>query len=270
MLLAGSVMALFAAFLWMSYTRHPHGGTGQLPVIAADKTPVKVKPDQPGGMDIPFQDTTVYDELGQGRQKGGAGATEHLLEPPEEPLPKPEAAPADATPPATPLPAAEGQTSMDQQLPAPAAPATQDTAPAAPSTDEAALAPPEPAAAATAPSTDLLLPPPPPVKPSPPAVIPRLSAPAVIKPIAAPVPVAGGGMVQLGAFRDEATANQQWIALKAAHKDELGGLSPVVERADLGDKGIWYRLKAGPLGPDEARQTCVSLKNQGATCFVAK
>jgi hypothetical protein len=42
-----------------------------------------------------------------------------------------------------------------------------------------------------------------------------------------------------------------------AHPDALGGLTPRFERADLGSKGVWFRLKAGPvLSQTQAREVC--------------
>ena len=84
----------FGWLIWKSY-RHHHITTasGQPPVITADPAPVKVKPEHPSGTDIPYRDTTVYDELAQGKQKSQTPPIEHLLQPPEEPMQKPVAAP---------------------------------------------------------------------------------------------------------------------------------------------------------------------------------
>ncbi len=269
------VLLAFVSFLWTSYARHRHAGSGQIPVITADPMPVKVKPDQPGGMDIPFQDTTVYEELDQNKQKHGPGATEHLLQTEEEPMPKPE-------PEAAPAPDASAAPEAKDAPQPPATPAPADTTTPADisdkpaDTNEAVLAPPPPSTAtpatpAPAPAaSDLLLPPPPPAKPAQHMSAAAVATPAAVpKPAASALPTPGSGpMIQLGAFRDEATASQEWQKLTAAHASELAGLSPTIERADLGPKGIWYRLKSGPLDPDEARQACVSLKAASVSCIV--
>ena len=40
-------------------------------------------------------------------------------------------------------------------------------------------------------------------------------------------------------------------------------MSPVIKRADLGDKGVYYRAMVGPFGtPEEASQFCGSLKTR--------
>jgi len=59
----------------------------EIPVIRAVEGPVKVRPENPGGMLIPDRDKLVYDRL-----KGESADTtvERLLPPPEAPLPVPE------------------------------------------------------------------------------------------------------------------------------------------------------------------------------------
>ena len=279
-LVAGSAVILFAGFMWISYTRHPHLRPGEVPIISADTGPIKTKPDDPGGMDIPFKDTTVYEELGGSKTHRTSTATEHLLQPPEQPLPKPEApsAPVPAAPPkaadAAPAPNAD-------ILPLPPAEPGAESAPAASDPDAAALAPleaPQTDASTAAPApppasppdAGTLLPPPPPSKP--PHAEKPLSATVAVTPAAKPSPAAstsGNYAVQLGAFKDEAMATAEWQRLKAAHPEVLGSLSPLVERADLGAKGIWYRLKAGPLPQDTAKKTCVTLKSANVTCIPA-
>jgi hypothetical protein len=122
------VMALFAGGVWFAYvqgTRHPAvtapGGGEAVPVLRADTTPTKVKPDQPGGMVIPDQNVSLYND---GKPTGPA--VEKLLPAPEQPMPRP-APVAPAPPPASAI----------------AAPADADTPPAA-----AAKPPAKPATAA--------------------------------------------------------------------------------------------------------------------------
>ena len=47
------------------------------------------------------------------------------------------------------------------------------------------------------------------------------------------------------------------------------GKTPDVERADLGDKGIYYRLRLGPFASrDAAADYCLGLKDRGQDCIV--
>ncbi len=51
----------------------------------------------------------------------------------------------------------------------------------------------------------------------------------------------------------------------------LGSRSPVIKRADLGDKGVYYRAMVGPFGSaDEATQFCGNLKTAGGQCVVQR
>src|SRR5436309_5060520 len=66
-LLAVCAMAVFAGGLWFAYvqgTRHPAvGGSGDaVPLLRADDRPTKVRPDQPGGMAIPDQNVSLYND----------------------------------------------------------------------------------------------------------------------------------------------------------------------------------------------------------------
>ena len=75
-------------------------------------------------------------------------------------------------------------------------------------------------------------------------------------------------MLQLGAFENQELANGAWATFRSRY-EVLSQLAPDVQRADLGAKGIVYRLRAGPFA-DRAAATdaCVQLKAAGANCFV--
>jgi hypothetical protein len=73
--------------------------------------------------------------------------------------------------------------------------------------------------------------------------------------------------VQLAAFPNEDDAHAAWRALKAAHPDAFAGLTPTFERADLGPKGVWVRLKVGPVAsPEDARRTCAAAGVKALWC----
>ena len=51
----------------------------------------------------------------------------------------------------------------------------------------------------------------------------------------------------------------------------LGDRSPVIRRADLGEKGIYYRALVGGFGSEEeAKQFCSSLKAAGGQCLIQR
>lgn len=77
--------------------------------------------------------------------------------------------------------------------------------------------------------------------------------------------------VQLGSFRHESEVHQQWQFIQKKYKDVLGDVKYWSEKADLGSKGIFYRLKVGPYKSEEAaRETCHSLSERNQGCFFVK
>ena len=81
----------------------------------------------------------------------------------------------------------------------------------------------------------------------------------------------GGYMVQVASQKNEADAQASYRALQGKYPAVLGSRSPQIKRADLGDKGVYYRAMVGPFGsPDEASQFCGSLKTAGGQCVVQR
>ena len=77
-------------------------------------------------------------------------------------------------------------------------------------------------------------------------------------------------MVQLGALKNDADARAEWNRIHAANKDVLGGFSSDIVRVDLGAKGIFWRLRAGPMGEAEARTVCAQLAKRNQGCIIAR
>ena len=90
------VMALFSGGLYFAYvqgTRHPAviaKTEGGVPLLRADDRATKIRPDQPGGMAIPDQNVSLYNE------KPGGPSVEKLLPSAEQPMPRPAPAPREA------------------------------------------------------------------------------------------------------------------------------------------------------------------------------
>ncbi|MGZ5872553.1 MAG: SPOR domain-containing protein [Bradyrhizobium sp.] len=81
----------------------------------------------------------------------------------------------------------------------------------------------------------------------------------------------GGYLVQVSSQRSEADAQASFRALQGKFPSVLGSHVPLIRRADLGEKGIYYRAMVGPFNsPDEASQLCGSLKSAGGQCVVQK
>lgn len=86
-----------------------------------------------------------------------------------------------------------------------------------------------------------------------------------------PVPAAGGTRIQLASVRSPEAAREEWDRLKRDNPDLLGKLTANAVRADLGEKGIYYRVEAGPLTDKAAAdRLCKALKARGFGCGLVK
>jgi sporulation related protein len=95
------------------------------------------------------------------------------------------------------------------------------------------------------------------------------SAPVATAPAAAPA--AGGYAVQVTSQRSEAEAQTEFKSLQAKFPGQLGNRQPLIHRADLGDKGTFYRALVGPFASSEAAAAmCSNLKAAGGSCIVQK
>ena len=255
------VIGGFGAISWYAYDLgRRSGGSSVAPLIVADGRPTKVRPDDPGGKVIPDQDKLVYE-----RPRGGPspGEAERLLPPPETPLPRPPA-PIMAAPAPAPV----------LQAPVPQAPILQAPVPQV-------TPPAEARRAAAPPATTPLVLAPPVAPPAPGLATP--AAPTLALPVPAPTlaqqrqtaearPAAGGAFkVQIAATRSDADAHATWTRLQAANRDLLGSLALSVQRADLGERGTFYRVQAGGLADTSAAQSlCTALKARKVDCMVVR
>jgi hypothetical protein len=79
----------------------------------------------------------------------------------------------------------------------------------------------------------------------------------------------GGYVVQVASQKNEADAQAAYRALQGKYPAVLGSHSSFVKRADLGEKGVFYRAMIGPFASkDEATQLCGNLKTAGGQCLI--
>jgi hypothetical protein len=251
---------------WRFMGNRPSAGAG-IPVIKADERPIKVRPDDRGGMQVPNQDKLVYERMdGEPEAK-----TERLLAPPEQPMPPPRpvaAAPEPVAAPPPSAPAVPAPPSRGPGAPAPAAaprtvvassPLPAAEAPAyTPMDNRAAPAPAPQAAPVAAPA------------PAPAAApAPQVAAQVAALPHRAPPP-AGDYVVQLGAVRSADAADKEWTRIQHADAEQLAGLKPDIVRVELEGKGTFWRVRAGPLTEPAARSLCQELSQRNQGCIVAR
>ena len=230
----------FSAIVWYSFTKGQDENQDALvPLIKAENRPIKVRPEKPGGMEVPNQDKLVYSRMNPGELPP---PVEKLLPLPETPVAKPAAPPEDES---------TGKAKKVAEAP-----------PTAPKEEEPAAAK-SPAESA-------------PVLPAPKIAGRKMdkNEEAMAKAgaeLAVIAPALGGYSIQLVALRSRDRAQEHWRKLRKAHGDILGQLTHTVVTADLGDRGTFYRLRAGRL-PDRAaaERLCARLAARKVGCLVVK
>jgi hypothetical protein len=285
------VVGVGAAFAYRTYVSVPR--SGEPPIIKADAGPTKIVPaPSDGTAKLPDRMAT-----GDGAEKivpreeapvdVNAKSGPRVVFPPLNPNSNPPSAASvapGAPPPAT---AANGTipnneprkiktlTVRGDQPDGAALPVTQAQPPSAKPvpaarTTAAPGAPRSPPSAANASANaPLSLAPQGAAQPAPPAE-PQTRV-AATNPVQAAPATGGGYLVQVSSQRNETDAQASYRALQGKFPAVLGSRSPVIKRADLGDKGVYYRAMVGPFGTsDEASQFCGSLKSAGGQCVVQR
>jgi hypothetical protein len=289
--LALAVLGTGAAFAYRTYVGSPRGG--EPPIIKADTGPTKVVP-TPLDANAKLPDRM---SPGDGTEKivpreeapvdVNAKSGPRVVFPPLNQNANPPLASSVA--PGTPPPASASNGTMPNNEPrkiktfsVPGDGTNGATAPVATSAPPAAK-PPGAAARAAVPGVAATRSPPAanaPLSLSPqaaaqpaPAAEPRTRVAATTpEPAAAASSGASGGyLVQVSSQRNEADAQASFRALQGKFPAVLGSRAPLIKRADLGEKGVYYRAMVGPFGsPDEASQFCGSLKTAGGQCVVQR
>lgn len=96
----------------------------------------------------------------------------------------------------------------------------------------------------------------------------RQIADAVKEKVASVKPSAGAaGTVQLGAYRSESEAKTSWGRISKKFSTQLSGADSNIIKADLGAKGVFYRLRVKVA---DAKGTCATLSAQSQPCMVVK
>ncbi|MEM7652018.1 MAG: SPOR domain-containing protein, partial [Pseudomonadota bacterium] len=87
-----------------------------------------------------------------------------------------------------------------------------------------------------------------------------------------PEPAVNGNFrVWIASFRAEEQAAREWSLIMEQHQNIFGGMQPEFRQVDLGDKGLWYRVVAGPFAARAGAETACStlrLSNPAAFCRI--
>lgn len=233
-----AAIASFGSVVWWAHNQDVKaGGKGLEPlVVQAPTTPARIKPENAGGLVPPNQDKEVFNRIAPGAVPS---QPEKLL--PAAVTPK---LPAGGMP----LPAAPREPEV-AKAPTPLQPNPPVSAASGPAPAEARVPanPPNVQQASATPATSES-------GPSIASLIENMSGPT------------GGWRVQIASVKNEDVAKSTWARLQSAHGDVLASLRMQPVRVDLGDRGVWYRVQAGPLDEKQAQSVCSTLKSRRADC----
>ena len=212
----------------------------EIPVIQRPQTAVKIKPENPGGMDIPNRDKDVYDIV----EKKAVDNTvvENLLPAPEKPK-LPDIVPDDAEVDAN----AKNLDEIVDEV--------TDSATLKEKTEEVATnsaIPAKPADVLEDKKEEVKQV----VKETPNAVVKE--TPEVAK---------GAWQVQLIVSKDKNKIEKTWQEWSAKYSS-LKSFSYEIQSDNLGAQGIVYKLRAGSFATkDQAQKACAAIKAQGLDCI---
>jgi hypothetical protein len=89
--------------------------------------------------------------------------------------------------------------------------------------------------------------------------------------LGSPVAPPGRVFVQFSAQKSETAARSSYHRLLTKFPTILGKLDPNIQRADLGGKGVFYRVRVGPFALADAQKICGSYKaGGGSNCLIAR
>jgi cell division septation protein DedD len=249
------VLAAFAGVVWLAYNQGvARGRASAQVVIAAQPGPVRTAPTDAGGT-TPYQGLKVYDQPISPQQEAQAST---LAPAPKETLPQAASAKAPTTRETPPARLNPDNAKVAAVSPKPAAPAGVSAAASSAKPAAQVAAPAVAAAPAAKPAAQSAAPAPRPAITSAQTATGTGSA------------VSGAAVLQIGAYESPEIANGAWNSFRTRFSAVAGGLAQDVQKADLGAKGTWYRLRVGPFADKaSAAAACEKLRAQGGTCFVA-
>lgn len=256
--IGGGILLLLIALVTVLFSALSSGDSreGQaVPLIRADNAPLRIKPEDPGGMAVPNKDSTIFETLKRGNETRGV---ENLLEDGGDTASVAREEVASKVEKKTePLVDVE----LEAETPEQEKKSVASVIDALKDENKPQAAPIVEVVKEEPPKAEL-------AKPDMPKADPiKTEQTKIDNP--KPASPAGTTYIQLAAVKSEAEASTQWARFKAKNP-ELSGLSLKVQKADLGAKGIFYRIQAGPLTADAAISTCAAVKSRGGNCIIAK
>jgi cell division protein FtsN len=280
------VLASFGGVVWLAYEKGVASGRTEPRTIFADTGPAKVAPDNQTETQTPYKGLKIYEQQAPNDGLAGtavANAARHRAQNSPASAAPPLRAPLTDSPPAKSPSAQIASTGAPPIVPR-LKPARVERAPSAAFVpqDETSTAPGAAQAPTPAPAQQQATATPPAATPAAPmaGATETSSAPDAGAPASEPAassaetePSAAHGpyLLQIGSYKSPVEADTAWNAFQAKHSALVGGFSTNVKPADLGDKGVWYRLRFGPFtDKDTAAAMCGRIRADGGTCIISR
>lgn len=277
-------LSFLIGVVWKLYTGGQSGSNSvNVPIVRADSDPTKIIPDDRGGMEVPHRDSTIFSSLSSDKEEGEK--IENLLadDENEEPMPRSQLFAGLNTEPNPDLKAESEPTPLDQPVSDKVQPVIEEVKEEvqeiASIVEDAVnepikLAPtPEPVEKKV---EAVETPKPVEKKPEPVKAPAKVEAPKVVAKKEEPktssvASTSGDYVVQLASIKDKSLAEKEWKKFVSKYGSALSGMSYRVQSADLGAKGVFHRIQAGPVSKDKASSVCAAIKQISPNgCIVKK
>lgn len=268
-----ALLITVGSWVWGLGTRDP----SNVPIIRASTEPAKMRPDDPGGTNAPYQEISSYQLAGSGNAQSASTA---FAPPPPEPrredlaMGKLDPISGEAAREGVEPVAHEDFERADDVMPMEDWNPLEDAEPGADGLDEGLAIPPAPPGDAVAGGSDRA-PSLSPVAPRRPSDLEQRMVSALVAAERSAGELARRAaesaiQVQLAAEADEDVVRSMWQRISRANSDILHDRALAVQTTSSGGT-TFYRLRVGPFGDvSEARAVCQALKARGQDCVVAQ
>ncbi|MBX7145899.1 MAG: SPOR domain-containing protein [Alphaproteobacteria bacterium] len=293
------LMMVAGIMVWNNLFGSASSPQADVPLIKADKTPVKIKPDNEGGLNVPDQDKKIYEKIDptmstpSGIASGMKQDPVKLSTPQQEAILPPTSAGTDnqviETPPVSlsnssveviePSDANRDMNVLETktpQLPGQVSSALPKTQNNKNNISSANITPREPSKVTSVPTTIEQSPPVEEISAKSQTVSKQPDVQASIKVVnSVNTPKAilkGSSYAQLGSLKIPDAAQKEMVRISKVYQQNLESLPLIIKKVDLGStKGITYRILAGPLADTAAvNNLCGKLKQLGQACILAR
>lgn len=267
-----AAVLVLGLIIWDSYPSSSEQAAAEsVPIVRADAGDYKTRPENPGGMEVPYRDSTVFSS----DEQSASGGTENILadDSSEEPVSRDSAfaglntegdqpggvpAPAGETVADQPMGEVEATQSAMNKVEPVLPPSNDDLVKEAIGTETTTAAAAVPEAVDRAPKVEE------------PESAEVKTEPAKVEPAAgttAAKVTPGGSYVQLASVKDASGADREYKKMQAKYS-ALSGVRYRTQEANLGAKGTFHRIQAGPMSKESASRICASIKSSGGSCLV--